>query len=89
VTDLLACGFMDAARFEFGMAIPADLCVIGFDDIEQAGWSSYNLTTFRQPVDLIADYITTLIETDAADAVSAADACFHAAPVWRRSVRPR
>lgn len=47
VTDLLALGFMDAARHEFGLRIPDDLCVIGFDDIEQADWESYRLTTFR------------------------------------------
>ncbi len=58
VTDLLACGFMDAARFEFGIDIPGDLCVIGFDDIDQAGWSSYALTTFRQPVEDMAGHIT-------------------------------
>ena len=60
VTDLLACGFMDAARREFGLDVPADLCVIGFDDIEQAGWASYDLTTFRQPIGAIADRIMTL-----------------------------
>jgi DNA-binding LacI/PurR family transcriptional regulator len=52
--DLLACGVMDAARHQFNLSIPSDLCVIGFDDIEQAGWGSYNLTTFAQPVDQIA-----------------------------------
>jgi DNA-binding LacI/PurR family transcriptional regulator len=48
VTDLLALGFLDAARFEFGRRVPADLSVIGFDDIPQAAWDSYRLTTFRQ-----------------------------------------
>jgi DNA-binding LacI/PurR family transcriptional regulator len=86
VTDLLACGFMDAARREFGLDIPADLCVIGFDDIEQAGWAAYDLTTFRQPIDAIADHIMTLVD----DPTGAADrSCLHADPVWRRSVRPR
>ena len=28
ITDLLACGFMDVARYEFGRKIPDDLCVI-------------------------------------------------------------
>src|SRR5690606_19449586 len=51
VTDLLACGFMDAARFEFDLRIPDELCGAGFDDIEQAGWPSYDLTTFRQPIE--------------------------------------
>ena len=87
VTDLLACGFMDAARFEFGLIVPADICVVGFDDIEQAGWSAYNLTTFRQPIDAMAEHIMSLIEGsdgDVGDRVG-----FQATPVWRRSVRPR
>jgi DNA-binding LacI/PurR family transcriptional regulator len=86
VTDLLACGFMDAARREFGLGIPEDLCVIGFDDIEQAGWAAYDLTTFRQPIDAIADHIMTVIDDPAA---AAGRSCFQADPVWRRSVRPR
>lgn len=38
VTDPIACGFIDAARHEFGLCIPENICVIGFDDIEQASW---------------------------------------------------
>jgi DNA-binding LacI/PurR family transcriptional regulator len=50
VTDLLALGFLDAARTKFGRRVPDELSVIGFDDIPQAGWSAYRLTTFHQPV---------------------------------------
>lgn len=59
VTDLLACGFLDAARYELGRTVPDDLCVIGFDNIEQASWHSYQLTTFAQPLDDIAETIVT------------------------------
>lgn len=89
VTDLLACGFMDAARSEFGMAIPADICIVGFDDIEQAGWASYALTTFRQPIDQMAEKIATLLEEPAQGTVSEAAVCFQATPIWRKSVRPK
>jgi len=50
VTDLLALGFLDAARFERGRRVPDDVSVIGFDDIPQAAWGAYRLTTFRQPI---------------------------------------
>ena len=50
VTDLLALGFLDAARFERGRRVPEDLSVIGFDNIPQAAWDAYRLTTFQQPV---------------------------------------
>lgn len=89
VTDLLACGFMDAARFEFGMDVPADICVVGFDDIEQAGWSSYGLTTFRQPIDQIADHIMNLIEQPERADSAGGKTCFQAKAVWRRSVRAK
>lgn len=88
VTDLLACGFMDGARVEFGLGIPEDLCVVGFDDIEQAGWSSYQLTTFRQPVDRIAESIAGLLE-GGRGTVSEARISLQAQLIWRRSVRPK
>lgn len=86
VTDLLACGFMDAARHEFGVDVPGELCAIGFDDIEQAGWSSYALTTFRQPVEDIAAHIMRLIDDPG---TGGGRTSFSALPVWRRSVRPK
>ncbi|TAN15166.1 MAG: LacI family DNA-binding transcriptional regulator [Rhizobiaceae bacterium] len=60
ITDLIACGFMDAARHEFGLAIPEQLSVIGFDDIEQAGWASYRLTTFSPDVVALAARVVEL-----------------------------
>lgn len=63
VTDLIACGFMDVARYEFGLRIPEDLCVLGFDDIEQASWIGYQLTTFAQPLSKMADAIAELLES--------------------------
>jgi DNA-binding LacI/PurR family transcriptional regulator len=86
VTDLLALGFMDAARHEFGLRIPADLCVVGFDDIEQAEWESYRLTTFRQPVDRMAGHVIGLLEGTIP--ASRTRTVLQPEPVWRRSVRP-
>lgn len=89
VTDLLACGFLDAARHEFGLSVPDELCVVGFDDIEQAGWSSYQLTTFRQPIEQIAEHVINLIDHHVqVDAVQEPTR-FQTQPVWRKSVRPR
>jgi DNA-binding LacI/PurR family transcriptional regulator len=61
VTDLLALGFLDAARLDRGRRVPDDLSVIGFDDIPQAGWGAYQLTTFRQPVRLLTDAVMQVI----------------------------
>ena len=85
VTDLIACGFMDVARTEFGLDVPRDLCVIGFDDIEQAGWSSYNLTTFAQPIDDIADHV--LAALSAEDEAPRRRIQLPVELVWRTSAR--
>ncbi|MFP5076145.1 substrate-binding domain-containing protein [Rhizobium sp. YIM 134829] len=89
VTDLLALGFMDGARQEFGLRIPEDLCVIGFDDIEQASWEAYRLTTFAQPLERIASHVVALLIAKANGAEQpAVNSVFEPVPVWRRSVRP-
>lgn len=54
-TDLMACGVMDAARWRLGIDIPGELSLIGFDDIAQARWEGYDLTTFAQPITEIAE----------------------------------
>jgi len=86
VTDLLALGFMDVARNEFGLKVPDDLCVIGFDDIEQADWRAYQLTTFAQPLAAMADRVVALLR--APEDAGVERQFFEPIPVWRRSVRP-
>ena len=83
-TDLIACGFMDAARRQFSISIPEQLCVAGFDDIEQASWASYDLTTFAQPVDQIAQAaVAWLSQEEGRDE----RVRMHAELVWRSSIR--
>ena len=48
--DLMALGAVDAARDTFGLSLPGDLSVVGFDGVAPAGWPPYRLTTIRQPV---------------------------------------
>jgi LacI family transcriptional regulator len=47
--DVIAFGALDAAR-RLGVRVPAELSVVGFDDIDMAGWEGFNLTTVRQPL---------------------------------------
>lgn len=49
--DAIACGVVDALRHELGRQVPEDVSVIGFDDVPQASWAAYRLTTVRQPLD--------------------------------------
>lgn len=88
VTDLLACGVLDAARRRFGRRVPEEIGVIGFDDIEQAGWASYDLTTFAQPVEDIAGW-TVRIVADGVEEGEEESRVFEAPLVWRSSVARR
>jgi DNA-binding LacI/PurR family transcriptional regulator len=45
--DESAFGAMDALRQELGLRVPQDVRVVGFDDVAQAAWGSYNLTTVK------------------------------------------
>ena len=45
--DVSAFGVLDALKYELNLRVPADVKVVGFDDIEQAHWRSYNLTTVK------------------------------------------
>ena len=54
-SDLIAMGVMDAARYKLGLRVPEDLAVVGYDDIEMCSWSTYNLTSVRQPIEQLVD----------------------------------
>ncbi len=51
VNDMMALGAVDVARETFGRTVPDDLSVVGFDGIDAAAWSSYRLTSIKQPVE--------------------------------------
>ncbi|WP_421916034.1 LacI family DNA-binding transcriptional regulator [Mesorhizobium sp.] len=61
VNDLIAFGVMDHAR-QLGLAIPGDLAVIGFDDVPEASWLAYQLTTFRQDPESMAARAVALLD---------------------------
>ncbi len=43
--DVSAFGAMDALRHDLGLKVPEDVKVVGFDNIRQSNWKSYDLTT--------------------------------------------
>ncbi|WP_432841273.1 LacI family DNA-binding transcriptional regulator [Dactylosporangium sp. CA-092794] len=51
-SDTLALGVIRAARKQ-GLAVPADLSVVGFDDSSYMAFTDPPLTTVRQPIDAI------------------------------------
>ena len=52
-SDHMAFAAMDTIRYDFGLAVPGDVSVAGFDDVPLASWKSYDLTTMRQPLELM------------------------------------
>ncbi len=61
-SDLIAMGVMDVARYEFGLRVPEDISVVGFDDIPMSSWAAYSLTTVRQPIDKMIEATVDIIK---------------------------
>jgi DNA-binding LacI/PurR family transcriptional regulator len=67
-SDILAIGALDALAIA---GVQHRIAVVGFDDIEMASAPSYELTTFRQPVDyLVAEALRRIIEPEAVEPAS-------------------
>jgi LacI family transcriptional regulator len=49
VNDYVAVGALNAAR-RMGIAVPDDLTVVGFDDLPEASWPVFDLTTVNNPL---------------------------------------
>lgn len=85
INDLMACGCIDTARHEFKRRLPEDLCILGFDDIAQAAWSGYDLTTFAQPYAEIAEAVVQSLTPQLGQ--SSSRLVLNARPVWRGTMR--
>lgn len=48
--DMLAIGCIDEARHGFGLNVPGDVSIVGFDGAAAGRWASYDLATIRQPM---------------------------------------
>jgi DNA-binding LacI/PurR family transcriptional regulator len=65
--DIMAIGFIDTARNEFGLKLPEDISVVGFDDISLAAWPSFGLTTARQRIHSMIDATLEILSQRIAD----------------------
>lgn len=65
--DLMAIGAIDAAREDFGLNVPRDVSVVGFDGVGPAAWASYRLTTVRQPVNRMTEAAVSMLLERVAD----------------------
>lgn len=62
VNDLVAFGLIDYVRKHTQLSIPEDLSIVGFDDIPEASWGAYNLTTFQQDASTMAAHAVALLD---------------------------
>ncbi|MFL6125787.1 LacI family DNA-binding transcriptional regulator [Actinophytocola sp.] len=86
--DLLALGLLQAA-WRFGLAVPGDLAVVGYDDIEFAEAAAVPLTSVRQPRELLGRTAARLLLEEASDEVvhTHQQVRFHPELVVRASTR--
>lgn len=63
VTDYMALGVLDKLRMEGGRSVPVEIQIIGCDDIRQASWQGYSLTTIRQDTQKLADGVVEALLT--------------------------
>jgi DNA-binding LacI/PurR family transcriptional regulator len=59
--DHMAFSVMDVARSEFRLRIPEDLSVAGYDDVPEASWKGYDLTSVKQGPDDMVDHTVALL----------------------------
>ena len=86
--DAMALGVLDALRFDLGLRVPEDVAVAGFDDVPQASWPTYGLTTLRQPVRRLTRTALRLLVEQMAGAERGERSLLPAELQVRRSTRP-
>lgn len=60
-SDQMAMAVMDVLRTELGLRIPCDVSVVGFDNVPQAAWGAYQLTSVEQPIAQMIEVAATLL----------------------------
>jgi DNA-binding LacI/PurR family transcriptional regulator len=53
--DVMAIAMMDVATGEFGLRVPQDLSIAGYDNIAPAVWPGYGLTSVDQNIEAMVE----------------------------------
>jgi len=60
--DIIAIGAINTAH-ELGVRVPEDIALVGFDDLDQASWPVFDLTTIKVPFDaMLRSAVSLLME---------------------------
>lgn len=86
--DHMAFSVMDVIRSELRLRIPEDVSIVGYDNVPEASWKAYDLTTVAQYPDQMADQaVTILIEQIEKRAIKKRAAVLPAELIVRGSAR--
>ena len=58
----MAFSVIDVIRDEVGLRIPDDISIVGYDDVPEAGWGGYKLTTVRQDSQPMIDETVAMVD---------------------------
>ncbi|MGR3503842.1 LacI family DNA-binding transcriptional regulator [Pseudaestuariivita sp.] len=73
--DHMAFPVMDALRHTLRLDVPADISVVGYDDVPPCAWEAYDLTTVRQRANLMVEATVAALTRQIAD--PSAETCHH------------
>jgi DNA-binding LacI/PurR family transcriptional regulator len=85
--DHMAIAVMDVLRQELGLRVPQDASVVGFDDVPQAAWGAYRLTTVVQSVEDMVEATVALLHEQMREDASPRHVVIPCRVVERDSVR--
>jgi len=86
--DHMAIAALDVLRQELGLRVPEDVGVVGFDDVPQAAWGAYQLTTVRQQLEPMVDATVSLLREQMQAELRPRDIVVPCVMVERATVRP-
>lgn len=87
--DVLSIGVLSAIK-DLGMSVPDDIGIIGFNDMEMAGWENIALTTIHQPIKQIINSSVELMAAMLSDPDRYPEArLFPCHVIERGTLRPR
>jgi DNA-binding LacI/PurR family transcriptional regulator len=59
--DHMAFAVMDVLRSELRLSVPRDASIVGYDDVPEAGWKGYDLTTVSQSPDVMIEKAASIL----------------------------
>ena len=58
----MALAVIDTLRYQLTLQVPQDVSVAGFDNVPQASWPAYQLTTYAQPIAAMVEATAQLLQ---------------------------